>query len=95
MRIALLSSFHEKCGIATYSESLAAELEKRATVRVFSPRRIAGDDGIGPQPPRLWNRNRAFGVEAFRVTDRLSDSDRATLMGGTLTRIYNWAPAKA
>jgi predicted TIM-barrel fold metal-dependent hydrolase len=32
------------------------------------------------------------GVEAFRVTDRLSDSDRATLMGGTLTRVYNWAP---
>ena len=24
------------------------------------------------------------GVEAFRVTDRLSDSDRAALMGGTL-----------
>ena len=34
------------------------------------------------------------GVEAFRVTDRLSDSDRASLMGGTLTRIYNWAPVK-
>ena len=34
------------------------------------------------------------GVEAFRVTDRLSDSDRATLMGGTLTRIYDWAPGK-
>jgi predicted TIM-barrel fold metal-dependent hydrolase len=34
----------------------------------------------------------AQGVEAFRVTDRLSDSDRATLMGGTLTRIYKWAP---
>jgi len=33
------------------------------------------------------------GVEAFRVTDRLSESDRATLMGGTLTRIYRWAPA--
>lgn len=33
------------------------------------------------------------GVEAFRVTDRLSDSDRATLMGGALTRIYGWAPA--
>jgi predicted TIM-barrel fold metal-dependent hydrolase len=33
------------------------------------------------------------GVEAFRVTDRLSDSDRARLMGGTLTRIYHWAPA--
>ena len=35
------------------------------------------------------------GVEAFRVTDRLSDSDRATLMGGTLQRVYNWAPSKA
>jgi L-fuconolactonase len=29
-------------------------------------------------------------VEAFRVTDRLSDSDRAVLMGGALERIYNW-----
>jgi predicted TIM-barrel fold metal-dependent hydrolase len=35
------------------------------------------------------------GVEAFRVTDRLSDSDRAKLMGGTATRIYRWAPAGA
>ena len=30
------------------------------------------------------------GVDAFRVTDRLSDSDRAALMGGSLERIYNW-----
>jgi L-fuconolactonase len=30
------------------------------------------------------------GVEAFRVTDRLSERDRARLMGGTLQRIYNW-----
>jgi predicted TIM-barrel fold metal-dependent hydrolase len=35
------------------------------------------------------------GVEAFRVTDRLSDGDRAKLMGGTLSRIYNWSPSKA
>ena len=32
------------------------------------------------------------GVEAFRVTDRLSDDERARLMGGTLQRIYNWLP---
>ena len=32
------------------------------------------------------------GVEAFRVTDQLSDSERSALMGGTLTRIYNWSP---
>jgi L-fuconolactonase len=35
------------------------------------------------------------GVEAFRVTDRLSDSDRTALMGETLTRVYDWSPAKA
>ena len=34
----------------------------------------------------------AQGVDAFRVTDRLSDSDRAMLMGGALERIYKWAP---
>ena len=32
------------------------------------------------------------GVEPFRVTDRLSDSERATLMGGTLANIYKWSP---
>jgi len=35
------------------------------------------------------------GVEAFRVTDRLSDSDKAALMGESLTRVYNWAPSHA
>jgi L-fuconolactonase len=35
------------------------------------------------------------GVEAFRVMDRLSDTDRAALMGETLTRVYNWSPSKA
>lgn len=34
------------------------------------------------------------GVEPFRITDRLSDSDRAILMGGALQKIYKWAPAK-
>jgi predicted TIM-barrel fold metal-dependent hydrolase len=35
------------------------------------------------------------GVEAFRVTDRLSDTDRAALMGETLRRVHNWSPSKA
>ena len=35
------------------------------------------------------------GVDAFRVTDRLSDGERAQLMGGTLARIYDWSPTKA
>jgi predicted TIM-barrel fold metal-dependent hydrolase len=35
------------------------------------------------------------GVEAFRVTDRLSDSEKAALMGETLTKIYRWSPPKS
>jgi len=34
------------------------------------------------------------GVEAFRLSDRLSESDRALLMGESVTRIYNWSPSK-
>src|ERR1700741_4380110 len=34
------------------------------------------------------------GVEAFRVTDRLSAADKAKLMGGSLEKIYGWAPSK-
>jgi predicted TIM-barrel fold metal-dependent hydrolase len=33
------------------------------------------------------------GVEAFRVTDTLSDTERAMLMGGALTKVYNWSPS--
>jgi predicted TIM-barrel fold metal-dependent hydrolase len=46
-----------------------------------------------------WTRAVAFltykdGVEAFRVTDRLTDGERATLMGGTLQKVYGWAPSR-
>ena len=34
------------------------------------------------------------GVEPFRLTDRLGDPERAALMGGALSTIYNWAPAR-
>jgi L-fuconolactonase len=33
------------------------------------------------------------GVDAFRVTNRLSESDRAKLMGDTLSRVYGWSPS--
>ena len=32
------------------------------------------------------------GVEAFRVTEQLSDSEGSALMGGTLEKIYKWSP---
>jgi L-fuconolactonase len=35
------------------------------------------------------------GVVPFRATDRLSDIDKAKLMGGTLEEVYRWAPATA
>jgi predicted TIM-barrel fold metal-dependent hydrolase len=35
------------------------------------------------------------GVEAFRRTDRLSNREKARLMGESLTRVYHWAPSPA
>ena len=32
------------------------------------------------------------GVESFRLTDAISDNERKSLMGGSLTKIYNWKP---
>jgi predicted TIM-barrel fold metal-dependent hydrolase len=34
------------------------------------------------------------GVHPFRETTRLSDSDKAKLMGGTLERVYKWSPKR-
>ena len=34
------------------------------------------------------------GVESFRVTDQLSASERSELMGGSLAKIYKWAPGQ-
>ena len=36
----------------------------------------------------------AEGVDAFRVTEALSASDRAALMGGNVARIYDWTPGR-
>jgi hypothetical protein len=33
-------------------------------------------------------------VEPFRQTDRLSDSERAMLMGGACAKAYGWSPKK-
>ena len=45
----------------------------------------------------VWTRAAAVvtyeqGVEPFRLTDRLSESERATLMGGACARVYGWVP---
>jgi predicted TIM-barrel fold metal-dependent hydrolase len=45
-----------------------------------------------------WTRAVAFltykqGVDAFTLTDRLSESDKKALMGETVRRVYNWSPS--
>jgi glycosyltransferase involved in cell wall biosynthesis len=68
VRVVLLSTFGESCGIATYSEALAPALRGAgAEVEVLAPFLAKVDVPRGEQPPRLWNRNRAFGFEALRV----------------------------
>jgi hypothetical protein len=46
-----------------------------------------------------WTRAVAFltykqGVDAFRFTNRLSEDEKTTLMGTTLSKVYKWKPAK-
>ncbi len=36
----------------------------------------------------------AQGVDAFRATGRISESDKVALMGDTLARIYGWSPPR-
>jgi SAM-dependent methyltransferase len=62
------------CGTGRYSAAHAD---------LFNARVIAVD-------PSLKMLAEARGVEAFRVTDRLSHRDRVLLMGETLQRIYIW-----
>ena len=46
-----------------------------------------------------WTRTQEFvsyeqAIEPFRLTDRLSESERAMLMGGACAKFYGWRPAK-
>jgi hypothetical protein len=39
--------------------------------------------------------SRSHGSSAFRLTDRLSERERAMLMGGACAKAYGWAPKKS
>ncbi|MBM4359646.1 MAG: glycosyltransferase [Deltaproteobacteria bacterium] len=69
MRVALLTSYRQQCGVATYAENLVEALPGAGVEPVvFAPRLARGERAAaGPSPPRLWGANRAFGVEAVRV----------------------------
>ncbi len=60
LRIVMLSTFHEGCGIATYTEALGESLTKAgAKLVVLAPFLQPSGQAVGEQPPRLWARNRA------------------------------------
>ena len=48
-----------------------------------------GTDGPAPSLPHLEQ-----GVDAFRATNRISESDKAKLMGANTARYYGWSPTK-
>ena len=75
MRVVMLTTFRESCGIATYAEALVPALDACGVrVHVLAPTRMRGDPGRGDQPPRLWHRNRAFGFEALGVMQAVRDA---------------------
>ena len=61
----------------------------------WSPRvRCLGFDRClwGTDWTRAFVVNYAQAVEPFRQTDRLSDDERAMLMGGACAKAYGWSP---
>ena len=71
MRVALLTSYRQKCGVGTYAENLVEALAAAGIEPcVFAPKLGVGEvesDAPVPSPPRLWAANRAFGLEALGV----------------------------
>jgi glycosyltransferase involved in cell wall biosynthesis len=68
MRLALLSTYHEVCGIATYSEGLVHELESLdVDVTVLAPTLRPGVTARGEQPRRLWSHHDATKAEALHT----------------------------
>ena len=63
-----LSTFHESCGIATYTEALSNELRSlERRVIILAPTTEPGARTWGPQPKRLWQRDSATLWQAWRT----------------------------
>lgn len=77
MRIGFLTTYSQRCGLATYAEQLVPALRAHgAEVAIVAPRLFGDDRDTGMEPvPRLWNRNRAFGIEAIPLLRALPPVD--------------------
>ncbi len=68
LRLTLLTTWAEQCGIATYSEALVEALPAQGvTVSVVSPKLRRTDTPRGEQPVRVWRRDRAGLLEAWQT----------------------------
>jgi glycosyltransferase involved in cell wall biosynthesis len=68
LRLSLLTTYAEPCGIATYSEALVEGLSRQGVVvSVVAPRLRPADAPRGPQPARVWRRDRAGWLEAWQT----------------------------
>ena len=68
LRLSLLTTYGEQCGIATYSEALVGGLSQHGvSVSVVAPRLRKSDTPRGDQPVRVWRRNRAGLLDAWRA----------------------------
>ena len=75
MRVALLTTFHQRDGLATYAESLVDAVRAAGDeVVVLAPRLTGGDAAIGDQPPRLWGARHASIAEAFATARAIAAS---------------------
>lgn len=74
VRLSLLTTFGEQCGIATYSEALAEGLaEHGVEVSIVAPRLRPSDSARGAQPTRVWRRNRAGLLDAWQTFRQIQE----------------------
>jgi glycosyltransferase involved in cell wall biosynthesis len=72
LRLSLLTTYGEQCGIATYSEALVAGLSQHGvSVSVVAPRLRKSDTPRGEQPVRVWRRNGAGLLDAWRAFQQI------------------------
>ena len=70
-------------------------LRTRIALTTEAARRAGGYISAMPHRPIAPSAEAVAALDAFRIPGRLSDGDRAALMGGTASRVYNWSPGNA
>src|SRR5690348_4806429 len=68
LRVSLLTTYAEQCGVAVYSEALAEALaQHNVAVSIIAPRLRDADTPRGEQPARVWRRDHAGLLDAWQT----------------------------